>query len=490
MKNIIEQIFNKERRISSDIFLYYPFSHFSLSYKELYEQSLKIAVGLKKQGVNRGDRVLVFFDNTPQSVILAFSLMMSGAVLVPVEPSIKSDTLQYIIKNSETKYTITFNDIEELNISPTFLIHYSSLINTSIEDEIINSFYVDPTDIIVILYTSGSTGNPKGIVFTYDSVIENFTEYGNTMKFSKQTRFLQVMPLYHADGWNFTLLVPYLFNCTVVLTPKFNLNVCRDIFQIIRKYECNILVAIPSILDSISLFSQRYKKEDLPKLNFVITSSEKLCNTTKKTFEDLFKCNVYDLYGLTETQIVSYYNENIEWVEGSVGMLQNKVQVQFSEDGELLIKSPYLFKEYCNNIPLTQTVMKNGWFSTGDLAQITADGHLILLGRKNDIINKGGEKISPNEIDTILKGISFVKDSYTLGVNDEVYGQDILTIVVVDDVEKNIDTKNIIKNICLQKLNRNSVPKYIMFIDSFPLNRSGKKDKIKIKDIVKDEYNL
>lgn len=490
MENIIEIIFNKKRRISSDIFLHYPNTDFSLSYKDLYEQSLKVAIGLKEQGINRGDRILVFFDNTPQSVILAFSFMIAGAVLVPVEPGIKNDTLQYIIKNSECRYTILFDKIEDLNINPTIFINYHSLINTPIKNETINSFYLSPTDIIVILYTSGSTGNPKGIVFTYESVIKNFTEYGKTMKFSNQTKFLQVMPLYHADGWNFTLLIPYLFNCTVVLTPKFNLNVCRDVFQIIKKYKCNILVAIPSILDSITLFSQRYERNDLPKLDFVITSSEKLCTTTKTAFEEAFKCSVYDLYGLTETQIVSYYDANIEWMEGSVGKLQKEVQVKFSEDGELLVKSPYLFKEYCNNVMLTQTVKQNGWFSTGDLGRMTEDGRLVLLGRKNDIINKGGEKISPNEIDTVIKSISFIKDSYTLGVDDEVYGQEILTIVVVDGVENDLNTRNNIKDICLKKLKKNSIPKYIMFIDSFPLNRSGKKDKIKIRNIVKNEYHL
>lgn len=490
MRNIINTIFSEERKLSPEIFLYYPDDKYSLSYRDLYEQSLIIACGLRENGVGNGDKVLVFFDNTPQSVILAFSLMIAGAVLVPVEPSITSDALRYIIKNSDCKFTIQFSEVENVNVDPTIVIDFKNLKCALKNDETVESFFSSPNDNIVILYTSGSTGNPKGIIFTYESVIENFTEYGHIMQFSNKTRFLQVMPLYHADGWNFTLLVPYLFNCSVVLTSKFNLNVCRDIFHVIKEYECNVLVAIPSILDSIILFSQRYDRQDLPCLDYVITSSEKLCKSTKKTFEEIFNCQVYDLYGLTETQIVSYYNKDIDWIEGSVGKLQKGVQVKFDDDSELLVKSPYLFKEYCNNPVLTDTVKKDEWFSTGDLGRISDDGYLFLVGRKNDIINKGGEKISPNEIDTIIRELDFVKDCYTLGVDDDIYGQEILTLVVADILNLDQNIVNVIKKHCSSKLKNSLVPKYVFFIDSFPLNRSGKKDKVKIRDIAKAKFGV
>lgn len=491
MGNIIDTIFSKERIASQEIFLYYPDTNYSLSYKDLYEQSLNMACGLREYGIKSGDKVLVFFDNTPQSVILAFSLIIAGAVLVPVEPGITNESLQYIIKNSDCRFSIYFAKMENVNIGHTIAIDYEKLKCFHKKEEAISSFYLSPDDGIVILYTSGSTGNPKGIVFTYESVIRNFTEYGRIMKFSDKTRFLQVMPMYHADGWNFTLLIPYLFNCSVVLTPKFNLNVCKDIYNVIKEYKCNVLVAIPSILDSIILFSQRYDKKELPCLDYVITSSEKLCKTTKIPFEELFNCRIYDLYGLTETQIVSYYNKDIDWIEGSVGKLQKGVQAKFEKDGELLVKSPYLFKEYCNNKALTDIVKKDGWFSTGDLGRMSEDGYLFLVGRKNDIINKGGEKVSPNEIDTIIKELDFVKDCYTLGVDDDVYGQEIFTLVILlDGINDDQDTVNNIKKYCSQKIKKNLVPKYIVFVDSFPMNRSGKKDKMKIREMVKDKYNI
>ena len=273
----IDIIFTEERKNNSNIFLYYPEKNYELSYQELYKRATQIASGLIDNGVQKGDKILVVFDNTPESVITAFALMLIGAILVPVEPNINTNVLNYIIENSESKFAIDPQNIIKTIPNHVILLGYKDLINYEGNIKKVQSYNILPTDTIVILYTSGSTGNPKGIIFTYESVIKNFTEYGNTMKFSRQTTFLQVMPLYHADGWNFTLLIPYLFNCSVVLTPKFNLNVCKDIFQLIKKYKCNILVAIPSILDSINLFSQRYDKKDIPTLNYVITSSEKLC---------------------------------------------------------------------------------------------------------------------------------------------------------------------------------------------------------------------
>lgn len=481
----INIIFTEERKHNSKVFLYYPDKNYELSYQELYKIATKMASGLIDNGVQKGDKILVVFDNTPESVIIAFSLMLIGAILVPVEPNIKTNILNYIIENSESKYAIDPQNRIKSIPNHIILLGYNDLINYEEDVKKIQSRNIQPTDSIVILYTSGSTGNPKGIIFTYESVIKNFTQYGNTMKFSHQTTFLQVMPLYHADGWNFTLLIPYLFNCSVVLTPKFNLNVCKDIFHIIKNYKCNILVAIPSILDSISLFSQRYDKKDIPILEYVITSSEKLCKTTKSTFEQIFKCNIYDLYGLTETQIISYYDDTFDWIEGSVGKLQKGVEVKFDVDGELLIKSPYLFERYCNNPTLTKKVYEGNWFRTGDIGKLSKDGYLFLLGRKSDIINKGGEKISPSDIDAIVKNIPFIKDCYTLGIKDDIYGQDILTIVVVSKDVQNENTIKYIKDICKSKLGNNYIPKEIFFIENFPINRSGKKDKVQIQELVK-----
>jgi acyl-CoA synthetase (AMP-forming)/AMP-acid ligase II len=485
MKNQLDIIFSKRRIKSSAIFLYCPDSNYELSYIDLFKKSLDIAYELRIHGLKKGDKILVFFDNTANSVIVAFSLMIIGAVLVPVDPDIKNDPLQYIIKNSKCKYAILFKENHDIDLQNSLIvIDYKHIIKNHHESKQINEFCVFPNDIIVILYTSGSTGKPKGIVFTFGSVIKNFKEYGKTMNFSSRTRFLQVMPMYHADGWNFTLLMPYLFNCTVILTKKFDLNVCRDIFRISNHYNCNVLVSIPSILDSMILFSERYDKISLPIYNFIITSSEKLFRKTKDLFEQLFQCHVYDLYGLTETQVISYYNENFKWIPGSTGKLQKRVQAKFSEDGELLIKSPYLFKEYCNNKSLTERVKKEGWFHTGDLGYLSDNGYLFLVGRINDIINKGGEKIAPNSIDIVIKELNFIDDCYSMGVDDEIYGQDILTLVKIADICEVNDPINSIINHCSLKLNKNSIPKYILLVDSFPLNNVGKKDIFKIKEIV------
>ena len=115
---------------------------------------------------------------------------------------------------------------------------------------------------------------------------------------------------------------------------------------------------------------------------------------------------------------------------------------------------------------------------------------MFLVGRKNDIINKGGEKISPNEIDTIIRELDFVKDCYTLGVDDDIYGQEILTLVVADILNLDQNIVNVIKKHCSSKLKNSLVPKYVFFIDSFPLNRSGKKDKVKIRDIAKAKFGV
>jgi len=487
MNNILNIIFSKERITSSSVFLIYPDRNYALTYSELFKTVLGIAKELKLWGVKSGDRVLVHFDNSPESVILAFSLIIIGAVLVPVDPKISKDTLEYTINNSHCQYSIIINDN---NINDTLLlktIMYSNLINSCNISDNIENYSVDSEDEIVVLYSSGTTGNAKGIVFTYNSIINNFTEYGNAMGFNQSTRFLQVMPIFHADGWNFTLLMPYLFNSTVILTQKFDLKVCKSIFHISKEYKCNVLVAIPSILDSILYFSERYDYSELPVFDYVITSSEKLLKNNKESFENKFICNVFDLYGLTETGVISYYNKNIKWKEGSVGKLQNCVDVKFDIEGELYVKSPYLFKEYCNNESLTNKSKRKGWFHTGDFGYISDDGYLYLTDRKDNIINKGGEKIIPAEIDKVIMELPFINEVFTLGIDDEIYGQEIVSLVTLNDYGEITRAINSIGAYCAKNLRSNMNPNHILVVDYFPRNSVGKKDRFKIKEQIESK---
>lgn len=470
---------NRDRVFAID-----PFRKTTLTYGQIMRKALNLAVRLKEYGIKKSDRVVLLFDNQLECIIANFSLLYLGAVIVPLNPSLSQNEMNYILNHvepdlilSNIQLSLSIKDIgKKAFVITDKVLDCDDYKDISMQETIMS--YDDP---IAILYTSGSTGKPKGVVWSYGSVISEFTEYGNTYFFDQNTRFIQSMPVYHGDGWCHSVLCPFLFNSSVILLPVFNMAVAGMFDEILSTFGGNTLIAVPSMLSALMMVKRRFLKPVEGIIKFVLCGSDRLHDDVREKFEQEFKTRVFENYGLTETLLISYFGPE-NWIKsGSVGKISDKCEVQISEEGEIQIKSPYLFKEYFKDEKLTNQVFDNGWFCTGDIGYYDEDRYLFLNGRKKEIINKAGYKIDPNEINNILISYNGVIDSATIGISDTVYGEEVYSFVVFNDhTNCNAELFEYVRN----TLSTEKWPKYIFILEMIPRNSIGKIIKAELQESV------
>jgi long-chain acyl-CoA synthetase len=444
----------------------------ALTYGGLWTASVAVAGRLHDQGVRPGDRVVVLLDNGPEYVVTAFALMLLGATLVPLNPRTERRELRQICENAQPRLAVLEHPAQQ-----------AALGGAAVRSWLFEPALLEPAehapssrwaaelgddDALVVLYTSGSTGRPKGVSLAAGPVCENFRAYGRELRFDGTTRFLQVMPVYHADGWNFTLLVPFLHGASAVLTEPFGPRVCVQFERLVREHGGTVLVAIPSILSALLAFADRYR--DPTGLEYVISSSEPLHARVKDEFEARFQTRICDLYGLTETQIVTYYAPWLPWKPGSVGVAHRGVAIRTADDGEIQIKSPYLFSGYLRDPEATAACYTGGWFGTGDRGHVDDDGYLVLRGRVGDAVERDGLRVHPADVDAVLAAHPRVVESATIGAGDGT----VWSFVVADgggaaeqDLRAHLDER-------LEPVDR---PERLAFLGQLPRTSIGKVDR-------------
>ena len=441
----------------------------SLTYAELWAASVALAERLHEEGVGPGDLVVVLLDSGPEYVVTAFALMLLGATLAPLHPATGAEELRRIADHARARLVVLERETQGDGLEGALYVFDREVFGAapSARSPRWHSELRDH-DLVVVLYTSGSTGRPKGVGLAAGPVRENFAAYGRAMRFGPATRFLQVMPVHHADGWNFTLLVPFLHGASVVLTEPFGPRVCARFERLLRAHRPTVLVAIPSILSALLAFADRYG--DPTGLEYVISSSEPLHARLKREFEERFATRICDLYGLTETQIVTYYSPDLPWKAGSVGIPQEGVEVRIAAGGEIRIRSPYLFSGYLRDPEATRACYADGWFRTGDRGHLDEEGYVFLRGRAGDAVVRDGRSIHPAEIDAVLAAHPRVVESATIGVE----GGSVWSFIVAAgggaaeaDLRAHLD----------DRLAREARPEGLSFLAQLPRNAIGKVDR-------------
>lgn len=472
-------------------FVYDSISDRSFTYEDILNKSSAIANYLYSKGIGKGSRVGIILNNSVEFITIYFANLFLGAITVPINPNYISSDYEYIINKCKPDIILTTNSIIDVLKSTSILdkftvieiyeSHFDTISSSEISFEIPE---IDWEDTISILFTSGTTGRPKGVVMKYGAVFENLKQYGTDMQFGTKTRFMQIVPLFHAHGWLYSSIVPVMFNSSIVLNQPFNVSLCARFWDIVSKYKANVLVCVPSILTSLMEMSQRY--DTLPKdtLDTVICGSAFLHPELKRNFESTFSTTIQEFYGSTETIYIAYHSPATTFKEGTVGKLFPKnCTVRIADDGEILVKTKYLFKEYLDEEELTNEVLEDGWYKSGDMGLVDENGFVSLTGRKKDIINKGGYKVAPKEINDCLMRHPLVSNAATIGVPDQMYGEEIYSFVVVKD-RQNFNEEDVLVH-CRKELNPIICPKRIIIIDDIPKNDVGKIDKFKLVDIFK-----
>lgn len=461
----------------------------NISYKELYFKISMISKEIKRNNFRKQDKILILAENSPLFIESYFAVIKSGCICVPLNPTLSHKDIQYIISICNPKMIF---------IEKRFLNKLNNYINEEINivtEETLSDFYLTEkndyinnveidfkNDVAVILFTSGSTAKPKGVMLTHYNLSYNTNSIIEYLKLKSSDRIEVVLPFYYCFGTS--LLHTHLrVGGSLVINNSFMFP--ESVLDDINKYKCTGFAGVPSNYQ-ILLRKSSIKERKLPSLRYVAQAGGKLPDSFIKELEEtLNKVEIFIMYGQTEaTARLSYLPPDmIDKKLGSIGKgipgTELKVldkecnNIKIGEIGEVVASGGNIMKGYFNDDEETNKVIRNGYLYTGDLATIDQDGYIYIVSREKQIIKSAGNRISPKEIEEIILQLPNVIEAAVIGVSDDILGEAVKAFVVFDNKNVKVD-ENFIISYCKERLPSYKIPKYIAFIDELPKNSSGK----------------
>ena len=458
-----------------------------LTYGELAARAAGLAAELRRQGVQRGDRVVVFLQNSPEAVISIFGTLMAGAVFSVVNPSTKADKLAYILNNCTAKALITEPRLAAVaSQSRKEAPAVAAMLTTpfTFADGQAPSFAGIDLDVAMIVYTSGSTGFPKGVTMTHANIVAAATSITTYLENTADDIVLSVLPLAFDYGLYQALMCAKV-GATLILEKSFAFPQV-----ILQKLKTERATGFPLVPTMAALLLQM---KDLvpgmfPDLRYITNTAAALPAAHIQRLRELFPTTkLYSMYGLTECKRCTYLPPaELDRRPGSVGIaipgteayVVNEAgeRAKTGEVGELVIRGSHVMKGYWADEAATNRALKPGplpWekvLYTGDLFRTDEEGFLYFVGRKDDIIKTRGEKVSPKEVENVIYEIAGVREVCVVGVPDAILGQALKAIVAADE---GVTEAGIIRH-CRARLEDFMVPATVEFRGQLPKSENGK----------------
>jgi len=503
--NLRELVNNQAKKYKDKTFMYWE--DITISYSQIDELTNKVANILYNLGIRKGDKVSVYLPNMPEYVYLYLGIPKIGAVTGPVNALFKAREVKFVVEHSEARIIITIPKLMEvINEIKDKLpkVEHVIVIGDKIEGTLNFWELMDKTtnnpppeisinekdDPAAILYTSGTTGFPKGVLQTHFNIRRDAEMIKDFLKVEEHYRFMLILPLFHVNAQIVTVMAPFIIGASCILTPGFS---AQTHWETVAKYKASTFSAVPTILSI--LLKMPHENLDLSSLEFVICGAAPLPVEVFREFEEMFKCRIVEGYGLTEGTCASSVNPIPTDTEdrrkiGSIGipLPGNEMKIVDSDGndlppnskGEIIVKGDNVMKEYFKNPEANAQTLKDGWLYTGDIGHIDEDGFFYITDRKKDMIIRGGENIYPREIEEVLYSHPAVSLATVIGVRDKIYGELPKAFIVLKE-GKLATTEEILK-FSKENLADFKVPKYIEFRDSLLMTPTGKIMKQALRD--------
>jgi long-chain acyl-CoA synthetase len=469
----------------------------SVSYRELWHGARQYAAVLRASGVGPGDRVAVLIPNTPHFPLAYYGILALGATAVPVHALLKAEEIAYVLSDSGAKALICAAPLlgegakgaEIAGVDVFTVMDGGDASIRRLDTEAAAATPVDhyesrePSDIAVVLYTSGTTGKPKGAMLTHLNILMNVEALAlSAFDLSGEDRVLGCLPLFHSFGQTVALNTSFRVGATVVMLPRFD---GAEALRLLTEARCTVFMGVPTMY--VGLLDAARTSDARPALKYGISGGASLPLKVLEDFEARFGCPVYEGYGLTETSPVATFNQK-DWTPkpGTIGRAIWGVDVEIAraevdksiellplgELGEIVIRGHNVMAGYLNRPDATAEVMVDGWFRSGDLGTKDADGFLTVVDRKKDMVLRGGYNVYPREVEEVLLRNPAIAQVAVIGVPDPRLGEEICAVVVpADGVEQDADA---IVAWAKEALAAYKYPRRIEFVDAFPLGPSGK----------------
>jgi len=472
--------------------LAYDYLGEQVTYQELDDSVNRFAYQLAAKGIGKGDVVALLLGNNPYFVIAYYGVIRTGAIVVPINPTFTSRELSYILTTSSCKLIIAHSALQPVlnglrgQLAELQSIIYAEPIENELNmelmmeevDESISLPELDEEDVAVILFTSGTTGNPKGAMLTHRNLYSNAVACCDLFEMTRDDRIIAVLPLFHVFCMTVCMNAPITCGSSMVIMPKFS---PVDVVNTIRDTRATLFAGVPTMYNYIMQLPNA-SASDFSSIRFAASGGAPMPVSLLENFSERFQVQIQEGYGLSEASPVTLFNPiRGKRKPGSVGLdipsVINKVvdsegiEVPRGEIGELIVKGPNVMKGYLGMPEETSLTIKDDWLYTGDLATMDEEGYIYIVDRKKDLILVGGYNVYPREVEEVLYQHPAIIEAAVIGVPDEQLGEAVKAYIVRKDSGL-MDEE--IRAFLQDKLVKYKVPKYIEYIVELPKNSSGK----------------
>jgi long-chain acyl-CoA synthetase len=459
-----------------------------LSFGMLDETSARIAALLKEKGLQPGDRVGLMLPNVPYFPAIYYGILRAGGAVVPMNVLLKGREVSYYLGDSGAKLLFAwygFDDAAEegaaqagadcLLVKPG---EFEHLILSREPDRDVADRAADDT--AVILYTSGTTGQPKGAELTHSNLRRNIHAVIGFAEFDESEVLLGALPLFHSFGQTCTMNCAVCSGATVTMLPRFD---PEKALEILERDGVTVFQGVPTMYNAM-LFAERADSTDTSKLRLCMSGGAAIPVELIRAFEGKFNCIILEGYGLSETSPVASFNHpDRERKAGSIGTPIEGVEMQVWDDdgnalpqgevGEIVIRGHNVMKGYWERPEATeQSIDADGWFRTGDMAKIDEDGFFFIVDRKKDLIIRGGYNVYPREVEEVLYEHAAVLEAAVVAVPDESLGEEVGAAVVLCKGESLGADE--LKAFVKERVAAYKYPRKIWFVDELPKGPTGK----------------
>lgn len=495
--------------------------HYRATYTEFYEQVTAVAKGLIALGVKTGDRVGIWSPNCYEWTLLQYATAKIGAIMVNINPAYRTSELIYVINQSGLSYIFSaiqfktshykkmIDDAREFTDTLRKEVYwgesweYFLAQGKKVSDEKLQAYEakVQFDDPVNIQYTSGTTGNPKGVTLTHHNILNNAYFIGVRMNYTDKDRVCIPVPFYHCFGMVIGNLCCTAHGATMVI-PNDSFDATKTL-EAVERERCTSLYGVPTMFIS-ELYTLDRHPYDLSSLRTGVMAGA-LCppEIMKRVKEQMNMHEITICYGMTETSPVSTQTRIVVPFEKqihSVGTIQDHIEIKIinpetkvivprGESGELCTRGYSVMLKYWNSPQATaQVIDEQRWMHSGDLAMMDEDGYIHISGRIKDLIIRGGENISPKEIEDFLYTYEGVMDAQVIGVPSKKFGEEVMAWIKPN--EGVTLTEEELRNFCKDRIAHYKVPRYWKFVNEFPMTISGKIRKVEMHEIAVEELGL
>jgi len=483
----------------NDAHLIDPTTGVCITYGESRDHVRSIANAISGLGLKAGDPVAYAFSNSTESALTILGILYGGYLATAVNLVAGESAIEYVLEHSEAKLVITDSDtkpmveklVSKLPNPPRLSDIHQIRALESIEDA---SPFLAPGDDALLMYTSGTTGKPKGVVHTQHSLLAGGHNTAHAHELSQHDRGLCVLPFYHINAFCVSLMGSLVSGSSLVVPAKFSVS---SFWDMIRDNECSWFSVVPTQISYLLHNSDKPggSSSGCKALRFGRSASAPLSPEIHEAFQKRFGVTIIETMGLTETaaQILSNPLQKGAQKLGSPGvafgndvMIADEAlqEVERGREGEILVRGPNVLRCYLKNSEATTAaVTENGWLRTGDLGRMDEDGYVFVTGRLKELIIKGGENIAPREVDEALYLHPDVIEAAAFAVNCPDFGQRVEACVKVSDGSQ--ATSEELLSLCQQKLGAFKSPDKVHFLSDLPKGPSGKIQRIKLAETFK-----